>query len=258
MINEEILTTLQNQEIKKGDVLLVSSDITQLILNLCGGMKNFNKKKARETGNNIIDTLQELVGESGTLLFPTYNWGWCKGETFIYEKTLGKTGALGNYALKRSDFFRTKHPIYSFAVWGKDKDFLVSLENKDSFGKDSPFEYLFKKKAKNLFIDTSDFYTFTHFVEESVGVSYRFVKSFKSKYIKNNITKECIYNMYVRDLNVNFEVNFDLLNLLENKNCLKKFKIFEITCGIIDVYTSFPIIKNDILNNSSKNIIKLL
>lgn len=258
MINEEILKILQAQGIKKGDILLVSSDVTQLILRLCGGIENFNKSAAKKYCNDIIDTLQNLIGEEGTLLFPTYNWGWCKGKTFIYEKTLGETGALGNIALKRYDFKRTKHPIYSFAVWGRDKEFLISLENEDAFGEDSPFGYLFHKNAKNLFIDTSDFYTFTHFVEEAVGVSYRYVKPFKSKYIKNNIIKECIYSMYVRDLNINFEINFDLLNLLKNKGCLKNFEIFEIACGVIDIYASFPIIKNDILNNSSKNIIKLL
>lgn len=133
MINEEILKILQEQGIKKGDILLVSSDVTQLILKLCGGIENFNRSIAKKYCNDIIDTLQNLIGEEGTLLFPTYNWGWCKGKPFIYEKTLGETGALGNAALKRTDFKRTKHPIYSFAVWGKDKDKLVSLNNVDSW-----------------------------------------------------------------------------------------------------------------------------
>lgn len=256
MINEEILKTLQAQGIQKGDILLVSSDVTQLILKLCGGIENFNRNIAKKYCNDIIDTLQNLIGEEGTLLFPTYNWGWCKGKPFIYEKTLGETGALGNTALNRADFKRTKHPIYSFAVWGKDKDILVSLDNTDSFGKNSPFAYLHHNNAKNLFINVVEFYTFSHYVEESVGVYYRFVKEFKSVYEINSFQEERIYSMYVRDLDINVQNNIPL-NLFEKKGCLKYFEILEIKAGLIDMYKSFKVIEDDILYNDSKNLMKL-
>lgn len=259
MVNEEILKILQEQGIKKGDVLLVSSDVTQLILKLCGGIENFNRSIAKKYCNDIIDTLQNLIGEEGTLLFPTYNWGWCKGKPFIYEKTLGETGALGNTALKRADFKRTKHPIYSFAVWGKDKDKLVAFDNIDSWGSDSPFNYLYINKAKNLFIDVIDFYTFTHYVEESVGVYYRFIKKIKSIYEINSVQEERIYTMYVRKLDLNFETDSEtLLQLLNNSACLNYFNCMEIQCGIIDMYATFDVIKKDIVNNESKNLIKYI
>lgn len=256
MINEEILKVLQEQGIKKGDILLVSSDVTQLILKLCGGVKNFNRSIAKKYCNDIIDTLQNLIGEEGTLLFPTYNWGWCKGKPFIYEKTLGETGALGNTALKRADFKRTKHPIYSFAVWGKDKEFLASLDNVDSFGQNSPFAYLHHNNAKNLFINVVEFYTFSHYVEEAVGVYYRFVKEFKSIYEINSIQQEKFYSMYVRDLDINVQNNIPL-KLFEEKGCLKYFELLDIKSGLIDMYESFKVIEDDILYNNSKNLMKL-
>lgn len=256
MVNEEILNILAAQGIKKGDILLVSSDVTKLILNLCGGIKNFNKKIAKKYCNDIIDTLQELIGKEGTLLFPTYNWGWCKGKPFIYEKTLGETGALGNTALKREDFKRTRHPIYSFAVWGKDQELLDNLENVDSFGEDSPFAYLYHSHAKNLFIDVEEFYTFSHYVEESVGVYYRFIKKFKSCYEVNSEQSERTYSMYVRDLDINVQNNIPL-DLFEEKGCLQYFKLFNVKMGIIDMYSSFKAVKDDILYNHSKNLIKL-
>lgn len=256
MVNEEILNILAAQGIKKGDILLVSSDVTQLILNLCGGIKNFNKRIAKKYCNDIIDTLQELIGKEGTLLFPTYNWGWCKGKPFIYEKTLGETGALGNTALKREDFKRTRHPIYSFAVWGKDQELLDNLENVDSFGEDSPFAYLYHSHAKNLFIDVEEFYTFSHYVEESVGVYYRFIKKFKSCYEVNSEQSERTYSMYVRDLDINVQNNIPL-DLFEEKGCLQYFKLFNVKMGIIDMYSSFKAVKDDILYNHSKNLIKL-
>lgn len=258
MVNEEILNILAAQGIKKGDILLVSSDVTQLILNLCGGIKNFNKRIAKKYCNDIIDTLQELIGKEGTLLFPTYNWGWCKGKPFIYEKTLGETGALGNTALKREDFKRTRHPIYSFAVWGKDQNILINLDNIEAFGKNSPFSYLYYHKAKNLFISVDDFYTFTHYVEKKIGVYYRYEKNFKSQYLICGDKYEKTYSMYVRDLTIEFETNKLLLNLLGAEKCLHKFDLLNIDSGIIDIFKSFDVIKNDIINNKSQNIIKLL
>lgn len=91
--------------------------------------------------------LQTIVGAEGTLLFHTFFWSFCHGGTFDYDKTLGETGILSNRALKRLDFIRTQHPIYSFAVWGKDARYLAALNNVDAFAHDSPFEYMYQKNA---------------------------------------------------------------------------------------------------------------
>ena len=101
--------------IKRGDTVLLTSDITDLYLQCQEHGEQFDP-------NILLDKFQEAVGEEGTLLIPTYNWGFCKGKTFNYLRTPSKTGAIGNAALRRKDFVRTKHPIYSFAVWGKDAD----------------------------------------------------------------------------------------------------------------------------------------
>ena len=96
--------------LEKGDIVLLSSDITDLYIQC--------KKNGEKLDLNILlDKFQEAIGEEGTLLIPTYNWIFCEGRTFDYKKTPSKTGVIGDAALKRKDFKRTKHPIYSFAVW---------------------------------------------------------------------------------------------------------------------------------------------
>ena len=55
--------------------------------------------------------------EKRNILFPTFNWDFCKGKSFNYNNTRSMTGSLSNVALKRPDFKRSKNPIYSFAVW---------------------------------------------------------------------------------------------------------------------------------------------
>ena len=92
------------------------------------------------------------------------------------------TGAINIVTSK--DFKRTKHPIHSFAVFGKHKNYLCNLENKSSWGEDSPFKFLYKN-AKNLFIgiDYKNGFTMDHYFEQLTNVKYRYHKDFKSTYI---------------------------------------------------------------------------
>ncbi len=176
--------------------LFVSSDVTLLMIDAM-------RRKEKITCDDIINLLQEIVTPQGNLIFPTYNWDFCKGVTFDYHKTLSKTGALTQRALERGDFIRTKHPIYSFAVWGKDAKYLASLEYTDSFGEDSIFGWFEKTQTKNLLIglEAGLSETFIHFCEERVGVPYRFIKKFTADYIDKNGKKDTrTYTMNVRPL----------------------------------------------------------
>ena len=66
---------------------MVSSDILRFLLKK-------KEKDIEQEANKIIDNLIEKIGESGTLLLPTYNWDFCKGIEFNYKKTLSLSGIL--------------------------------------------------------------------------------------------------------------------------------------------------------------------
>ena len=59
-----------NLQLKNGDKVLVSSDILKFLLKK-------KEKDIEQEANRIIDNLIEKIGESGTLLLPTYNWDFC-------------------------------------------------------------------------------------------------------------------------------------------------------------------------------------
>lgn len=244
-------TAIKQLDIKKGDILLVSSDILRLLINL-------KKHESVIDPNYIIDNLQKIVGSEGTLLFPTYNWDFCSGIAFDYCKTPSMTGSLSKAALKRKDFKRTKHPIYSFAVWGKYQDLLYSMDNTDSFGIGSPFDFLYKKQGKNLLIDVDyqNCFTFVHYVEECVSVTYRYIKNFSSIYIDEQSKKEeKQFSMYVRSLELETETNVNPIGeVFENKRIAIKKQINDIPFIIVDLYHAFDVIKEDIINNSSKKL----
>lgn len=239
--------------IKKGDVILLTSDITDLFL------------KCQEHGevmdiNILLDKFQEALGDQGTLLIPTYNWGFCQGRPFDYKKTPSKTGAIGNAALRRKDFIRTKHPIYSFAVWGKDAERLFAMDNKESFGPDSPFAYLEQVNAKNVFIGASlrNSFTYIHYIEQKLNAPYRFSKIFRSHYIdqyKEDTVRD--YSMYVRnlDLDVICAPNPFVDSLYANQ-VVQHGHINGVPYEVIRFSEVTPYIQNDILYNRSKNLCK--
>lgn len=243
---------LRQLDINKGDFLVVSSDITSYLL-----------EGFRETGvfpdvNLLIDSLYELVGKEGTLVFPTFNWDYCAGNTFDWRKTEGKVGHLGNTALKRKDFKRTKHPIYSFVVKGKYQEELCSLNNTDSFGIDSPFAFFDKKYAKSLLfgIGLQEGFTFAHYAEQVGKAPYRYIKNFTAPYIDENGVEEVrTYSMFVRRLDLDVVADLSKLeSLLINKKVAKRIVVNDIPYTIIDMHSSLPLIVSDVKNNRSRSL----
>ena len=248
---DEILN--QIDEIQKGDIVYVVSDILQLSL------------ASREAGvrfdiNRFLDSILSKVGEEGTVLIPTFHWGFCKGETFDIKKTVSKTGALGNAALKRADFKRTKHPIYSFMVWGKEKELLTQIDNKEAFGEDSIFGYLHRNKAKGFVIGLPILsgLTFVHYVEQCVGVPYRYSKNFTAGYIdENGVESVKTYSMYVRDLEMDprhIDGFKPLSHIMEKEGVSKDYLFNGVPFHIVDLEGAYEITKNDITLNDSKNM----
>ncbi len=245
--------------LKKGDIVDVSSDLKKIIM-LC--YKNNELFDADE----LIECLIDKVGSEGTLLIRSFNWDFCKGIPFDYKKTVSRVGALGNVALKRDDFKRTRHPIYSWCVWGKYQNQLVDLDNKGSFSSDSPFGFLYKNNGKQLFLG-SDMYnslTYVHFVEEQVGVKYRYQKNFTSSYTdENGVTEDRTYSMNVRDLDLDirmfnhetaplFKETFE--ELFKTKGILQCRYYDDCYVGVLNLTDAYKYVEDDILNNRSKKI----
>lgn len=201
--------------IKKGATVDVVSDLFSI------------QKRCWEIGrkfdpDKLIDAICETVGEEGTVLIRMFSWDFCHGKGYDARRTLSQVGALGNIALKRSDFRRTKHPIYSWMVWGNYQDYLCELDDTDSFGEQSVFAW----EASNADVQQVVFgspstngVTIFHYIEQRVGVSYRYIKDFTGKYVDeygNESTKT--YSMYVRNLNYDIVTDLDVYDeILEKK-----------------------------------------
>ena len=68
-IYKDILSKIYN--LKKNDIVNITSNILPLLI-------NFNKSKKEFNPNKFIDAIKEKVGHKGTVLFPAFNWDFCK------------------------------------------------------------------------------------------------------------------------------------------------------------------------------------
>ena len=240
---------VKHLNIQHGDVILLSSNMVKTIL--------YAKKYEKEFSyNKFLDSFIEAVGSDGTLLIPSYNWDFCKGIPFDYYNTQSKTGVLANEAMKRSDFKRTKHPLYSHIVYGKDKDYLCSLDYIDAFGADSIFAYLTNNNAKNVGIDVDldGCFSTIYYFEQKYGVPYRYIKYFKSSYIdENGISSVKTYSMNVRYAEINSKFSGkEMYEYLKNNKAVEEYHINKSFVSIFNIKKTEMYIKDDILNNNSK------
>ncbi|MDO4566052.1 MAG: AAC(3) family N-acetyltransferase [Oscillospiraceae bacterium] len=238
-------------DIEAGDTVFISSDAKRL---LWDALSN----RAKPELNEFIDGLIEAVGPKGSVIFPTYNWDFCSGIAFDFHNTECRTGTLGSLALERGDFKRTKHPIYSFAVYGRCQDVLCSMENKDSFGMDSPFAFFHEHNVKNYMVDVSlqHCFTFTHYVEQCCGVKYRFIKDFTAGYLdENGLAGQRSYSMFVRDLNLDVETTIDPIeeDLLAAR-ALKKYRVNNSIIKLVFMGQAYEVLTKDITENKSRKL----
>ena len=239
--------------VNQGDELYVASDVSNLLMT---GFSPDERKNKRVAMDAIVDSLQQAVGDTGTLLFPMFTWDFCHGLPYDIRRTRGRTGALGNWALMhRKEFARTRHPIYSFMVWGAKAEEYLALQNKESFAKDSPFGLLHAHGGKQLNIDTElpNSFTYLHYVEECIRAPYRYLKDFCSDYTDENGTcKKCVYSMFVRDLNFEY-IDATNDNFMLNHRAMKRIIWHGVIMRFIDLAIAYDAFMMDMLHNGGKN-----
>lgn len=161
------LKLAESLPLEKDDILFVASDLHTIAMDCKARGERFDV-------NAFIDSFQSVLS-SGTLIIPAYTDDLWSGGTFDVRNSKPTTGALSNKVFRRKDFQRTMDPLHSVFVWGRDTQEILNLNPGSTFGEDSVFGYLYRKKAKMICIDVhlQNSFTFVHYVEEKLNVKYR-------------------------------------------------------------------------------------
>ncbi len=187
---------LKNGNICRNDKVLLHSDISHLY-------KKLKKEKFIFEINDIADFFINYIGEKGTLIIPTFNFNFCNGGSYSIKNTISQMGAFSEKFRLKSGINRTWHPVYSFVLFGQIPNEYLVKKNYSAFDKHSLFHWITENDGKIAIIDLPDqrSMTYYHYVEECMGVDWRYTKTFKGKYDDfNSISKEIKAKIFVRKI----------------------------------------------------------
>lgn len=188
--NASILKCLEDLRVFDARFLFIHSQLSFGVPNPALGK--------RELLAALLETIKEL--RVPTLCVPTFTFSFCNGEDYDLEKSRSRMGALNEYIRRLPDSVRSRDPLMSVAALGQDTSIAEGL-GRDSIGENSSFDKLRKKGgAKFLFFGAtaSQCMTYVHYVEERLGVPYRYNRDFTGNVTDCNGTTRETYTLFVR------------------------------------------------------------
>jgi len=133
---------------------------------------------------------------------------------------------------------------------------LVAIKSDSTFGPTSVFAYLKNKKAKMLLIDLDleHGFTFSHFVEECMKVSYRHYVDIEYKYLNEDRVE--VYEklkFYTKNKGIVNTIN-KLEPILIKEKALLKFELNKSVFRLINLADAYEVICRDITGNKAQNL----
>lgn len=192
-----------------------------------------------------------------TFLIPAFKDHYQPGEWFDPQNTLPETGSLARKAFRDPSFLRTSDPLHSFLIKGPLSDSCMQMADESTFGKHSVFGWLHQHKAFQLLIDVDlqHSFTFAHYVEEQLKVSYRKYKNLKILVKQSGETLvEKKVKFYAKKPGYKLHLN-GLQTSLTKGGALVQGKLDGISWMLIDLSRSYELIVDEIQNHQARNLI---
>lgn len=189
---EKVLTCLNELGIQAGDGLLVHSAV-QFLGKPVGGIGMY------------LQALLEILGPQGTLVVPTFNFAFARGEAYDPKTTPSAgMGAFSEYVRQQPQALRTSHPMQSLAIIGRYAADMADRDTPSAFDSGSAFELMLELDFKLLLLGADErAISMLHYSEQRFKVPYRYWKDFEGKVRRIEKWEDAIYRMYVRDLDLN-------------------------------------------------------
>ena len=216
----------------------------------------FNLGLSESEIKNICKILSKELSsfKNSTILVPTATLNILENnKIFDVDKTKSsRMGFFSEYIRTKKNSKRSNHPIWSFSAIGKNAKKILKDVPKNSYGKNSVFDRLLSYNTYFICIgDIKNSISPIHYVEQMVGVPYRFFKEFKIKMRnKNKIKKEVIY-FYAMLENKKIKKDYNLKSL---KKLIKNKTVKIFNYRNFDIYFSdYKELIKDLINIFDKN-----
>jgi aminoglycoside 3-N-acetyltransferase len=195
---EQVVRCLRTLKINPGDGLLVHSAL-QFLGRPVSGV------------NTYLDAIQEVIGLEGTIVVPTFNFGFANGEPYDPDETPSKDmGAFSELIRKLPEAHRTSHPMQSIAAIGRYAEDLARRDTPSAFDPGSAFERMLELDFKLLLLGAdSRAVSMFHYSEQRNSVPYRYWKEFSGEVKTSTGWQRRTYRMFVRDLDLDPRLTLD-------------------------------------------------
>lgn len=149
----------------------------------------------------LREVFSEVLGDEGTWLVPTFSYSYPSGKTYDPASTPSELGAFSEYFRVQPGVHRSVDPIFSVAATGRRSQELLDDLPRDCFGQDCIYDRLTRVEGKLCNVGVGLRYTnYVHFVEQALGVPYRFLKPFSGETAHAGSVRPETWLYNVRDL----------------------------------------------------------
>jgi aminoglycoside 3-N-acetyltransferase len=198
----ELTSRLNALGVAKGDCLFVHSSLRSL--------GKFVSRQGGDGPESLFDAFIETIGESGTLVVPTFNFAFCKGKPFDRQKTPSeKMGAFSEFVRRHPSALRSRHPFQPVSAVGACATEIADAQGRSAFSPGSAFDTMLKCECKILFLGVDFVETFAHVAEERANVPYRFWKTFTGDFIDRGQPNRISVEFFARKLDLVPEPRID-------------------------------------------------
>ncbi len=202
---------LKKTGIKKGDVIFSHSNIG--FFGIPG-----EGKTAEQIFKTVLAAFQDVIGQEGTLVVPTFTLSFCKLQSFDPDNTPSFCGVFSEKLRQLPESCRSEEPLFSVSALGKLAKKLTDRISDECFGKDSFWERFLNQDGVicNMNLDAGS--TFIHYVERCLNVPYRYDKLFTGTIIKNGMSHKSGVIFFCQDLsNTDTVACFELFDKLSKE-----------------------------------------
>jgi aminoglycoside 3-N-acetyltransferase len=204
---EQIVALLAAVGLRRGDGVMVHAAL-QFLGQPEGGVGMY----LNALSETINLQLSNPSSASGSLVVPTFNFAFAKGEPFDQDSTPSvEMGALAEHVRTQPAALRTPHALQSVAVLGNHRDDLASRDTPCAFDPGSAFDRMRELDFRLLLLGAGvQFTSLIHYCEQRIGVPYRFWKEFPGQVRLSYPRKYAgprTYKMYARDLTLDPQVS---------------------------------------------------
>jgi aminoglycoside N3'-acetyltransferase len=196
----QVEIALQSVGLRKGDGVMVHSALQFLGL--------------PEGGPSIYyEALYAVLGigeGTGTLVVPTFNFGFARGELFDQATTPAEEmGVFPEYVRQQPGVLRSPHPMQSIAALGHHAEDLCSRDTSSAFDPGSAFERMIELDFKLLLLGADvRFTSLVHYPEQRMKVPYRYWKKFTGQArLIGKLPEIRTYLMFARNMTIDPLVN---------------------------------------------------